>query len=124
MLRARTAERTVSGATPDLDHVMRYTRKLDVEGTDLPTQASEFGIQAIFRFSLRDVLIRMDDPYDGQEYYDENRGTFVRGLMPKVYHLNVVTVSTNNLSGNQEVERVRVVANRDGVVRVESFDDD
>ena len=38
---------------------------------------------------------------------------------PKVYHLNLVIVVTNASTGAQNLERLRVVVNRKGILRID-----
>lgn len=115
--RVRVAERTVRGLQPELEHVLRYQR----ETRFAPKEALPpgFGVQELVRLSLDPFIARLDDPTDVVSFYDHSRGRFVQAEMPKVYHLNVVLLATDRVSGLQHRTRTRVVVNQEGIVRLD-----
>ena len=115
--RIRVAERTVRGLQPELEQVLRYQR----EARFAPKEAMppDFGVQELVRFNLDPIIARLDDPIDVVSFYDNTRGRFVQSEMPKVYHLNLVLVATDRVSGLQHRTRTRVVVNQEGIVRLD-----
>lgn len=115
----RRKNRTVRGVEPELEEVLAYRRNVEIHHDPSDAVPPGVGIQELFRFSLGDVLRRLDDPLDEVTFYDTQSGRFQEQEMPKVYHLNVVAVATDTLSGSQQLVRWRVVVNRKGILRID-----
>lgn len=119
VLQLRRFNRTVRGSGTERENVLVYSRRLEVRGTDTPTQISKFGLQSILRFSFVDLLQRFDDPEEEVWYYDENEKQFRHTKLPKVYHLNIVHRSTDESTNRQVLTRTRVVLDRNGIRRID-----
>jgi len=117
--RLRKKNRTVRGVEPELESVLAYERSFEVRQDPLDTVPPSLGIQELHRYSLNDVLRRLDDPLDHINFYDSDTGRFRSQELPKVYHLNVVVVATDVTTGAQHLERLRVVVNRMGILRID-----
>ncbi|MFT5431247.1 MAG: hypothetical protein ACI9OJ_001926, partial [Myxococcota bacterium] len=115
----RRLHRTVRGAGADLERVLHYHRKVELSvAADAPPPG--YGIQEIIRISLDDVLRRLDDPIDTVYFYDTAKGRFEKKGLPRVYHLNIVAVGTEEASGRRIASKTRVMVNKDRIVRVEN----
>ncbi len=119
ILSLRQFNRTVRGSGIEREDVLLYSRRLEVRGTDTPTQISKFGIQSILRFSFVDLLKRFDDPEETLWYYDEEKKQFRHTKLPKVYHLNIIHRSVEETSAREILSRTRVVLDRNGIRRID-----
>jgi hypothetical protein len=119
VMKLRRKHRTVRGVEPELERVMHYTRSIELSQDPAEPVPPGVGVQEIFRFSLNDVLRRLDDPLDQVSFYDTEQARFRTQELPKVYHLNVVVVATEGIAGDQHLTRWRVVVNRKGILRVD-----
>lgn len=117
--RLRVAHRTVRGVTPELEVVMHYRRSIDLVQNRASSVPEGFGVQELFRLSLDEMLKRLDDPLDHVAFFDHVTGRFRSQDMPKVYHLNLVMVATEGITGEQHLSRYRVIVDRTGIVRVD-----
>lgn len=120
VLAVRQAHRTVRGSSTDQEQVLHYTRRIELEGVERPADA-EFGISSIFRFSLADIMARLEDPVDEIAYYDAG---FHEGAIPKIYHVNLVHRTRNESTGEEWFTRTRIVINRKRILRVEEVESD
>jgi hypothetical protein len=120
IVKLRAAQRTVRGASVELEQVAYYHRLISLKGSELSPVPRGFGVQEILRLSVADILRRLDDPADQISFYDGVRGRFMQASMPKVYHLNVVYVTTDLNTGQSFRNRARVVLNQKQLLRVES----
>jgi hypothetical protein len=115
----RRKHRTVRGVEPELERVLHYTRSVEIAQDPAEPVPVGMGVKELFRFSLNDVLRRLDDPLDQVSFYDTEAGGFRTQELPKVYHLNLVVVATEGIAGEQHLTRWRVVVNRKGILRVD-----
>jgi hypothetical protein len=122
--RIRLERRTVRGIDSDAnEEVIHYRKSLLVESEDHAALPEGYGVRDILRFNVRHFLVRLDDPSDKVRYYDPDRASFAEAKLPKVYHLNVV-LRVRRMNEDEEVldqrfEHLRVVLNKNGIVRVE-----
>ena len=76
----------------------------------------------IMRFSIDDFLRQADDPKVDYLHLDDEGGRLENLHCSRVYHVNMLMrYSSNDSAGRPEVsyERVRIVFNRDGIIRLE-----
>ena len=83
-------------------------------------------VKEVLRFDISDYLSKMSDPNRRFSYWEEEKG-IQHVDAPRVYHLNLVlkyTVTRILSNGSSKVrteyERVRLVLNKQGIVRVDS----
>jgi hypothetical protein len=120
----RRAQRTVQGITAELETVVHYQRALVFNGPkDNPPPAS-YGVQELLRFSLDNILNRLDDPVEEYGFYEPVEGRFSRQEMPRTYHLNAIAILRDDKRGREYQVRSRVVVNRKGILRVEAVNDE
>ncbi|MFO0604665.1 MAG: hypothetical protein U0324_15890 [Polyangiales bacterium] len=117
----RLQRRTVRHLEAAGEEVIHYRKLLTAgdKGAGLP---EGYRIRDILRVNLRHFLTRLDDPLDRVDAWDADRGAFVHVELPKVYHLNVVArVRRERVGDAPEVRfaHLRVVLNKDGIVRAE-----
>jgi hypothetical protein len=119
----RLQRRTVRNVEAAGEEVIHYRKRLQAGreggGAALP---QGYRIRDILRVNLRHFLTRLDDPLDRVDAWDVDRGAFVRVELPKVYHLNVVARVRRERAGDPSEVRfahLRVVLNKDGIVRAE-----
>lgn len=89
-----------------------------------PELASSLDVKDLFRFNVRRLLTYLDDPQRPLLYFDPQTQSFTSALAPKIYHLNIVLAYTlgvpGELGSDTTYERLRVILDRDGIVRIES----
>jgi hypothetical protein len=80
-------------------------------------------VKHFLRFSVDELLPRLDDPSVKVRFYDPEAGGFQRTNAPKVYHLNIVFKLQRFDAGNEPLapfyQRIRVVLDKDGIQRIE-----
>jgi hypothetical protein len=122
----RLERRTVRQTDVLQEEVLHYRKSLQVENTQEEERLPEgYGVRDIMRFNMRHFLLRLDDPVEKVRYFDAGRDAFHEAKLPKVYHLNVVTRARHVRKGRPQLERyehLRVVLDKNGIVRVDKID--
>jgi hypothetical protein len=81
-------------------------------------------IKHILRFSVDDLLARLDNPTARVQFYDPQSQIFCRVRAPKVYHLNVVFRLTHwddqNRKERPNYHRIRVILDKNGIHRIDT----
>jgi hypothetical protein len=113
-----------------LENVIYYNKRLEV---GLRQELREhFGdarvrrIHDVLRFDVSRFLAKLDNPRKDLTYFDPQNG--IRTIeAPKVYHVNLVFRYTltewkrgKRLSTSVDVERIRLVLNKKGIIRIET----
>ena len=115
----RRAQRTVQGTTIELEQTIHYRRNIKFSPTKDEPLPAGYGLREIMRLTLDDIIRRLDETTDTIHYYDEKKSIFHKAMMPRVYHLNVVIVSSDLANGKRYKTRTRVVLNQKQILRVE-----
>lgn len=80
-------------------------------------------VKHFLRFSVDELLPRLDDPSVKVRFFDPEAGGFQRTNAPKVYHLNIVFKLQRFDASNEPLapfyQRIRVVLDKDGIQRIE-----
>lgn len=122
-LNLRKAGRSVAHIDHQPEEVIHYNKQLDVSATDDRAHIpSGYWVRDILRLNVRHFLVRLDEPLDEVSYFDASKDAFATARLPKVYHVNIVArVRREDASGerHERLEHLRVVLNKDGIVRVE-----
>jgi hypothetical protein len=122
----RLAKRTVRNAEVVTEEVIHYRKVLEVRSRDDSEPLPDgYNVRDILRFNVRHFLVRLDEPLDGVAYFDPQVGAFAAADLPKVYHVNVVAKITREDEGGggqERLERLRVVLNKEGIVRVDEVE--
>jgi hypothetical protein len=121
----RMQRRTVQHSEPAGEEVLHYHKRLDVGGAARGAPEG-YRLRDILRINVRHFLARLDEPEDEAHWYDLPTATFQQRALPRVYHVNVV-VRVRQVSAEGEAVRdrdthLRVVINKEGIVRVETVD--
>lgn len=119
--RMRVTGRTVQNAELHGEEVIHYRKTVEI-GTHDPAERLPEGywVRDILRLNVRHFLTRLDDPIDHVAFFDPDRRAFRSADLPKVYHLNLVLrITRENAAGEgqERFEHLRVVLNKDGIVR-------
>jgi hypothetical protein len=81
-------------------------------------------IKHILRFSVEELLARLDNPTARVQFYDPASRIFCRVRAPKVYHLNVVIRLTHwDERSRKEApfyHRIRVILDKNGIDRIDT----
>lgn len=96
--------------------VIVYERK-DIEA---PLQ----GLSIIFRFNLQGFFSKGSDPHEPYTTIDDETLELIHIQLPKVYHVNIILKNSYlqmNMSEKVEYKKVRIVADKEGVKRIESL---
>lgn len=123
VLKLRMARRTVRTAETTAEEVIHYRKQLEIgtrrAGDTLP---EGYRLRDILRLNVRPFLTRLDEPLDRVDYFDTARERFGTVELPKVYHLNLVfrVGREDGARGGQvRLDHLRLVLDKDGIVRVE-----
>ncbi|MCC7386374.1 MAG: hypothetical protein IT384_31320 [Deltaproteobacteria bacterium] len=104
------------------EEIMHYRKQLTVEKEEGKSFPEGYFVRDILRLNVRHFLVRLDEPKDRVSYFDSTRGTFATSRLPKVYHVNLVLKVARRqgkIADQTRLEHLRVVLNKDGIVRVE-----
>ncbi|MFN8672006.1 MAG: hypothetical protein U0457_07985 [Candidatus Sericytochromatia bacterium] len=119
------------GARKDIDPerndiVINYSKRMLFDSECLKDSENKINfIRDISRFAINDFLDKLDDPDKILRYFDSKKGVVVMEA-PKVYHINVIMkykIEHEKLNKEKlseiEYERIRIVLNKRGIVRIE-----
>ncbi len=110
------------GANPE--EVIHYRKRLEVDSDRARALPEGYRIRDILRVNVRHFLSRLDDPTDHVTFFDVARGWFDGKDLPRVYHVHVL-VRVRQLGPTgveaEQFAHLRLVLNKDGIVRAESL---
>ena len=119
----RQSVRTLRSADLGLEEIIHHHKVVDVdEGQEARRLPQGYGVLDILRLNVRHFLVRLDEPLDQVAFFDWRRQGFAMARLPKVYHLNLVVKIRREFKGGaveESHERLRVVLNKEGIVRAE-----
>jgi len=99
--------------------VLRYTKRVLLSSQKLAAEMpGANGLTDIIRLNMAPLLARMDDPWETYRYVHPRTEELCETRCARVYHINVLLRLTA-AGGERSLERVRVVMNKKGIVRVE-----
>lgn len=105
----------------DKEQVIHYHRSLTLEPRAGMAMPEGFGIREFFRLAMDPLLKQLDDPRDEMAFFDPLAGKFREVVLPRVYHLNLVLVTTDEARGIRLHQGIRVVVDRKRILRVETI---
>ncbi|MFN8578379.1 MAG: hypothetical protein U0354_16185 [Candidatus Sericytochromatia bacterium] len=76
-------------------------------------------IKDIIRFNINEFLDKMDNATGKIRFYDIEKNIFTSLKAPKVYHINIVFKYTIVNASEPSYQRIRVVLDKNGIVRIE-----
>lgn len=110
------------GANPE--EVIHYRKRLEVDSEAARALPDGYRIRDILRVNVRHFLSRLDDPTDHVTFFDVARGWFDATDLPRVYHVHVL-VRVRQLGPTgveaEQFAHLRLILNKDGIVRSESL---
>jgi hypothetical protein len=119
----RLSQRTVRTSEIATEEVIHHRKSVTLRSEDEAAKLPDgYSVRDILRLNVRHFLVRLDEPIDEARYFDWRRETFAAAELPKVYHLNVVVKTRrewDNGVSQEQLDRLRVVLNKEGIVRVE-----
>lgn len=119
----RAAQRTMRAAEIATEEVIHHRKSVQLSAEDEESVLPEvYSVRDILRLNVRHFLVRLDEPVDQMAYFDWRRESFATAKLPKVYHLNLVLKTRRDWTAGvwqERLDRIRVVLNKEGIVRVE-----
>lgn len=105
------------------ERVFKYKKEITLyPDVIMKTHERRRDLNDIMRFNIRDVVEQADDAQVVYPYVDAPSGEVRTALCSRVYHMNLVLkYSYADRAGQPAVhyERIRIVLNKDGIVRLE-----
>ncbi|NGX57418.1 MAG: hypothetical protein K940chlam3_00309 [Chlamydiae bacterium] len=102
--------------------ILYYQKKMRIHRKPTELETRRFMLNIIFRFNIRHFMDKASNPYSPYRMLEEETQDLKMRELPKVYHLNII-VKTTIEKGNQpkkiEITKVRIVADKNGIKRVE-----
>lgn len=108
---------------PNPEEVIHYRKRLEVDSEGARALPEGYRIRDILRVNVRHFLLRLDDPKDRVTYFDVGRGWFDEKDLPRVYHVHVLMRVRQLGPGGvaaEELAHLRLVLDKDGIVRAEA----
>jgi hypothetical protein len=107
------------------ESVILYQNDLKLFARDILTEHQRRNdIKHILRFSVDDLLGRLDNPTARVQFYDPQTRIFCRVRAPKLYHVNVVFRLTHWDDANRKepaaYHRIRVILDKNGINRIDT----
>lgn len=104
--------------------IFQYRREVDLHSMEVFRHHERVaGLNDIFRFNIRPLLFRMDDPYHRIPFVREGSDRIHYIEVAREYHLNVIfCFHVFGEVQSTRYRRLRVVLNQEGILRVEQID--
>jgi hypothetical protein len=125
VLKVRNTQHVVDLDQERKETVILYQNDLKLYAREILSEHKRrTDIKHILRFSVEDLLARLDNPTARVQFYDPASRIFCRVRAPKVYHLNVVfRVSHWDERNRREApyyHRIRVILDKNGIHRIDT----
>lgn len=81
-------------------------------------------VTTFFRFNIHHFLQKVSNAFQTHLYLDPETKEITEGLLPKIYHLNLIihnTIFHGNVPSKEEIKTFRVVLDKNGIKRVEQI---
>ena len=105
------------------ERIIRYQKEVSLfHSRILRAHRRRRDLNDIMRFNIDDFLRQADDPTVDYLHLDPATGRLEHVQCQRVYHVNIVFTYRSNdarKKGVERVERIRLVLNRDGIVRLD-----
>jgi hypothetical protein len=105
------------------EQVINYKRKV-VTYKNFDAKTPLKGLNIIFRYDISNFLAKASNPYEPYVTLDGETLDLTHTLLPKVYHINIVLKNTYlkpDLTEVIECKKFRIVADKEGIKRIESL---
>jgi len=105
------------------ERAFKYTKEIILYPEEiLKAHDRRKDLHDIMRFSIKDFVSQADDSQVQYPYVDAETGALKTAACARVYHMNlVIKYIYNDAAGQQKInyDRIRVVLNKEGLVRLE-----
>ncbi|MDB5096859.1 MAG: hypothetical protein JWM80_1280 [Cyanobacteria bacterium RYN_339] len=125
VLKVRNTQHVVDLDQERKETVILYQNDLKLYAREILSEHKRrTDIKHILRFSVEELLARLDNPTARVQFYDPSSRIFCRVRAPKVYHLNVVFRLTHWDERNRKeapfYHRIRVILDKNGIHRIDT----
>lgn len=123
---ARNAEfNTVLETFQRPENVLFYKRIVSIKTLQRDHEVSRrHNLNIIFRFNIHRFLLKASDPIERHLTLDPLTRKLIDLRLPKVYHLNMIIVSSVMNNGDKartELKKLRIVVDKNGIKRIEQL---
>lgn len=120
--RLRNAVHTIDVGEDAVESILHYSKTIELRPHTSSTYLHD-GIKDILRFSIRHFLTRLDESPEVLHAFEPETGRVVHLQGGHVYHVNVamrcVAYGPDGRPGTPTLERIRLILQKSGIVRVE-----
>lgn len=105
------------------EQVINYKKKVIIYEKALQQHPIK-GLNVIFRYAIHNFLAKGSDAYEPYTTIDSETLELIHTWLPKVYHINVILKNTfleQDLQPKIEYKKYRIVADKDGIKRIENL---
>ena len=102
------------------ERVLYYKKSVSIQ--QKPQTERFYGFNIFFRFDIHHFLTKAEDPFQTYLSLDEKTLQFIKVLLPRVYHLNIIMNSRMYLpdgTPKEELIKYRLVLDKTGIKRIE-----
>lgn len=106
------------------ESVMQYKREVILYSNNQTIGDRRRELTTIFRFNIQHLLSKANNDYQPHLFLDPYTFEIHQKHLPKVYHLNIIIRNTSlqpNLEIKVEIQKFRVVVDKEGIKRVEQI---
>ncbi len=102
--------------------VLYYKKRIRLRSPKKGTHDRRFDYHHLFRLNLSELLKRASNPHEERVLIDTQKNEIQTIQFPKIYHLNLLmkTVQHSAVGDITTLERFRIIANKNGILRIES----
>lgn len=104
------------------ESILYYQKKMRIYRKPHDFETRRYMMNLIFRFNIRHFLDKASNPFSSYNVLDSETGELKTMSLPKVYHLNLIvktTIEKGDHPVKYELMKVRVVADKNGIKRIE-----
>lgn len=105
------------------ERVLKYKKEITLyPGVIVKRHERRRDLNDIMRFNVRDIVEQADDPSVDYQYLEPEGGALRTVACARVYHLNMILKYSYSRGGGREAvyyERIRIVVDKEGIVRLE-----
>jgi hypothetical protein len=125
VLKVRNTQHAIDLDSERKESVILYQNDLKLFARAILTEHQRrTDIKHILRFSVEDLLGRLDNPTARVQFYDPQSRIFCRLRAPKLYHVNVIFRLTHWDDANRKepasYHRIRVILDKNGINRIDT----
>lgn len=120
ILKLRNLNHVVDIDEEKYEEVIYYRKDVKLSSKKILTAHNRRNnIKDIIRFNINEFLDKMDNATGKIKFYDLEKSIFTSLKAPKVYHINIIFKYTIENATEPSYQRIRVVLDKNGIVRIE-----